>query len=132
MDKSKLSVIDKFNYDAACAGAIDKSDDYQKMTNSTAIYPTEGLDDLVYTTLGLVGEAGEIANKVKKIIRDCGGVLEEERAEDIRKELGDVCWYMAQMSEVLNTTLSKIQSDNIKKLLERKMKDTIKGSGDDR
>ena len=65
--------------------------EYQEMTQATAIYPKE--TGLYYTTLGLIGESGEIANKVKKVIRDDDGIVSSEMREDLADELGDVLWY---------------------------------------
>jgi len=103
---------------------------YQDLTNGTAIYPQECA--LEYVTLGLVGEAGEIANKVKKIIRDCNGKLTEEKRKELVKELSDVQWYSAQLAEVLGEKLSNIAQMNIDKLYDRKERGVIGGSGDNR
>ena len=105
--------------------------DYQKLAMKTAVFPKR--DGYVYTALGLAGEAGEIANKVKKFIRD--GYSKEElpgKINDLRDELGDVLWYVASMAEVLETTLEQVAKSNIHKLAERQVKGTIKGSGDKR
>ena len=101
---------------------------YQKLAIGSAIYPKE--DGLYYTTLGLVGEAGEVANKVKKLIRD-GGDTPDKRKE-IGKELGDVCWYLAVLAEELGSNLGKIMEDNLSKLEDRKARGVIGGSGDNR
>jgi len=74
-------------------------DEYQKQTAVTALYPGAGrgtVDAISYSALGLTGEAGEIANKVKKIIRDDAGVLTDNKRSDIVAELGDVLWYLAR------------------------------------
>ena len=105
--------------------------DYQKLAMKTAIFPER--DGYTYTALGLVGEAGEIANKVKKFIRD--GYSKEElpdKINDLRDELGDVLWYVAAMAEVLDITLEQVAKNNIHKLAERQVKGTIKGAGDKR
>jgi len=103
-------------------------DDYQKWTSTTAIFPKEY--GLYYLSLGLVGEAGEIANKVKKIIRDTGGNIPEEVRERLKDEMGDVAWYLAQLSTFLDVRLSDVLSDNIGKLTKRKEENKIKGDGD--
>lgn len=105
--------------------------DYQELAMKTAIFPKR--DGYAYTALGLAGEAGEIANKVKKFIRD--GYTEDElpgKINDLQDELGDVLWYVAAMAQVLDTTLEQVAKNNIHKLAERQVNGTIKGSGDKR
>lgn len=104
-------------------------DIYQAETSETAIYPKEKA--LEYLTLGLVGEAGEIANKVKKVLR---GDKEADEAfkKDLKAELGDVLWYMAQICETMDLSLGEVAVDNIKKLRERKKANKLKGDGDNR
>ena len=101
---------------------------YQQQASKTAIYK----DKLIYPTLGLAGEAGEIANKVKKILRDNSGNLQESVREDLICELGDVLWYIAALATDLNVELSEVASKNIEKLNSRKNRGTIGGSGDNR
>lgn len=101
--------------------------EYQNLAMKTAIFPSEM--GVYYATLGLAGEAGEIANKVKKFIRD-GHTPEKER--ELRDELGDVLWYVAAVANVLDIDLETVAKDNIYKLAERQRKGTIQGSGDDR
>jgi len=101
--------------------------DYQHKACSTAIFPKETA--LAYLTLGLAGEAGEIANKAKKIIRD--GDNSAKRSE-ITKELGDVCWYIAVLAQELGVNLGKVMEDNIEKLADRKARGMLGGSGDNR
>lgn len=104
--------------------------EYQEKAKETAIYPKyRGLE---YTTLGLVGEAGEIANKVKKIIRDDDGILLGEKRSEIAGELGDVLWYVAQIAEELDIHLVTVAENNLNKLSVRKKTNTLKGSGDKR
>lgn len=108
-------------------------DEYQRRTQDTAIYPGQGtVDGLVYATLGLVGEAAEVANKVKKILRDNGGVLTPEIAMAIGDELGDVQWYLAQAAKELTFSLEEIAATNLAKLDARKRSGTLQGSGDRR
>jgi NTP pyrophosphatase (non-canonical NTP hydrolase) len=104
--------------------------EYQEKSLITAIYPCE--KGLEYTTLGLVGEAGEIANKVKKIIRDNNSILSEEQAKSLGEELGDVLWYCAALAHELGVNLTDVASNNIKKLNSRKERGVIGGSGDER
>ena len=106
-------------------------DEYQEKSRETAVYPDQG-SNFVYPTLGLVGEAGEVAEKVKKIIRDNGGELDEEHKEALAKELGDVLWYLSQLATELKVSLNDVADINIKKLQDRHQRDAIKGSGDDR
>ena len=104
--------------------------DYQQKARETAIYPSE--HSSLYPTLGLCGEAGEVAEKVKKVIRDKGGEFDETDRMNIRKELGDVLWYMAQICSDLDLRLESIAIANVEKLRLRKEKGTLSGSGDDR
>ena len=85
-----------------------------------------------YLALGLTSEAGEVAGKVKKVIRDHSGVIDDNAGHAIAQELGDVLWYVAQIASLLNVELADIAAMNIKKLLDRQKNDTIQGSGDDR
>ena len=101
---------------------------YQQHASETAIYK----DKLIYPTLGLAGEAGDIANKVKKILRDNSGNLQESVREDLICELGDVLWYVAALATDLNVELSEVANKNIEKLNSRKNRGTIGGSGDNR
>ena len=85
---------------------------------------------LEYLTLGLCSEAGEVAGKLKKVIRDFDGVIDEEKAQQLSLEIGDVLWYVAQLATTLGLQLSEIAEDNLNKLASRKSSGTIKGSGD--
>jgi NTP pyrophosphatase (non-canonical NTP hydrolase) len=107
--------------------------EYQVITASTAIYPGQGTSlGLSYVTLGLVGEAGEIANKVKKVLRDDGGIVSEEKREAVLAELGDVLWYLARLADELDSSLEQSASENISKLLDRQTRGVLGGSGDTR
>jgi NTP pyrophosphatase (non-canonical NTP hydrolase) len=106
--------------------------EYQRLTATTAVYPDRGeVGGLVYTVLGLSGEAGEIANKVKKVLRDDHGIINGKRA-DLLDELGDVMWYVSQVATELGSSLDDVLEANIAKLQGRKERGTLKGSGDDR
>lgn len=108
-------------------------DDYQEKTEETAIYPGSGeLLGLIYATLGLASESGEIAGKVKKIIRDDNGVISKEKSEALADEVGDVIWYVARLAEELNHRLDGIAQRNLDKLNSRKDRGVIGGSGDNR
>ena len=101
--------------------------DYQKSAAETAIYPAErGLE---YTALGLVGEAGEYANKVKKVLRDGASAYDVLAFAD---ELGDVLWYVARAADEIGVDLEAIAKGNLLKLAQRRTFGTLKGSGDDR
>ncbi|OGL72704.1 hypothetical protein A3F28_03295 [Candidatus Uhrbacteria bacterium RIFCSPHIGHO2_12_FULL_57_11] len=106
-------------------------DEYQKLAQTTARYPDAGRN-FVYPTLGLAGEAGEVADKIKKIFRDKGGLLDEETRTTLKKELGDVLWYVAQLSTELGLSLDDVAAGNIEKLKSRKDRGTLHGDGDDR
>lgn len=105
--------------------------DYQKKSRKTALYPNRG-KNFVYPTLGLAGEAGEIAEKIKKVFRDDGGKITKEKKEDLEKELGDVLWYLSQIATEVGLKLDKIADKNLKKLASRKKRGTLHGSGDNR
>jgi NTP pyrophosphatase (non-canonical NTP hydrolase) len=103
--------------------------DYQRRSRATAMYPQLG-DNLTYPALGLCGEAGEAAEKVKKAIRDDGGVLTDERREALAAELGDVLWYVAQLATEARLDLGEIAAGNLAKLRSRQRRAVLSGSGD--
>ncbi len=103
--------------------------EYQKEARKTAVYPNIG-SNFIYPTLGLCGESGEIAEKIKKVIRDDNGIITEEKRELLKKELGDVLWYISNLASELNVSLSEIAEENIKKLKDRQDRNVLKGSGD--
>lgn len=104
--------------------------EYQDAARKTAVFPKQ--QGLVYTTLGLTSEAGEVADKVKKVIRDNDGNFSDDVKQAIKKELGDVLWYVAGMAGELGFTLDDVASTNIMKLTSRQDRGKIGGSGDDR
>jgi NTP pyrophosphatase (non-canonical NTP hydrolase) len=104
---------------------------YQDLSRATAVYPQMG-DNLLYPTLGLCGEAGEVAEKVKKLVRDDFGVLTAERRAALSMELGDVLWYVAQIATEADLDLEAIAAGNLAKLRDRHARHAINGSGDDR
>lgn len=106
-------------------------EEYQKESRKTALYPSAG-SNFVYPTLGLSGEAGEVAEKIKKVIRDKDGVMDDETREMIKKELGDVLWYVSQISSELDLSLDEVAKGNIEKLFSRLERGKISGSGDNR
>lgn len=104
-------------------------EEYQSRTGLTAIYPNE--KGLEYTALGLAGEAGEVANKVKKIIR--GDVSDlHEMVIALADELGDVLWYVSELASNVGISLDTIAERNLEKLQARKDQGTLRGSGDTR
>lgn len=105
--------------------------EYQNKAMETAIYPKN--QALEYLTLGLTGEAGEIANKVKKLIRD-GADVEgyNDKLVQITNEVGDVLWYCAMLANELDANMGNIMEQNLHKLADRKSRGVISGSGDNR
>ncbi len=114
--------------------------EYQKMALETAVYPKEY--KVIYPALGLNGEAGEVADKAKKILRGDSGiivkdasgaiVLPNEKREDIVKEVGDVLWYVATIAHDLGYTLEEVAKINYEKLKSRQERGKLNGSGDNR
>ncbi len=105
--------------------------EYQSLSRRTATYPRAG-EDMTYPARGLCGEAGEVAEKVKKTLRDDGGLLSEERREALSRELGDVLWYLSQLATEADLDLETIAEENLDKLLSRQERGVLRGSGDDR
>lgn len=108
--------------------------EYQKQATTTAIYPEAGsgsVGALSYLGLGL-GEVGEVQGKIKKIIRDNGGVVDEVARLDIAKELGDVLWYVALLADEIDMSLHTVGVLNLNKLADRRDRDVLVGSGDER
>ena len=109
-------------------------DHYQEGTATTAIYPegvypTCGIDKgITYTLLGLLGEAGEFANKYKKVLRDGTEFTDEDKAA----ETGDILWYVSELARQFHTSLGYIANKNLTKLLKRKERGVLGGSGDNR
>lgn len=106
-------------------------EDYQRLSRSTwSNIPTD--HPIVYPTLGLANEAGEVAGKVKKIFRDRGGTIGDAEREALKGELGDVLWYLTQICTELGLTLEEVASANLKKLASRQRRGTLYGEGDKR
>jgi NTP pyrophosphatase (non-canonical NTP hydrolase) len=106
-------------------------DEYSLVASTTAIYPAAGsglLKPLSYVALGLCGEAGEIAEKIKKNIRD-GTPVDKEA---LTKELGDVLWYINALCKELDISLDLVAKTNVAKLLDRQERNKLQGSGDNR
>jgi len=108
-----------------------KFDDYQKKSKKTAIYPAIG-HRVIYPTLGLVNEAGEVAGKIKKIFRDQEGKVSKKNINDLKGELGDVLWYVAQVCSELGLSMNEVAEYNLEKLMSRLERGVIGGSGDNR
>lgn len=118
--------------------------EYQAAAQTTALY-LDGIkkrfpelpEDIMkmlgvsYAGLGM-GETGEVQGKVKKIIRDCGGIINDQHKEEIKKELGDCLWYVAAMCTELGIDMNNVAESNIKKLFSRKERNVLQGSGDNR
>lgn len=103
---------------------------YQDEALKTAVFPADMR--IIYPTLGLAGETGEVADKVKKEIRDHNAEFSPEARQEIAKELGDVLWYMANLAHALGYTLEDIAQINIKKIQSRQRRGQIHGQGDNR
>ncbi len=106
---------------------------FQKLADRTSTFTGKQAEyELMYLGLGIANEAGEVAGKIKKVIRDDDGVVTPERREAIKQELGDVLWYLSQITRVLGLTLSEVAQANADKLTARMERGTIKGDGDTR
>ena len=106
-------------------------EEYQSKSSKTAKYPNIG-NNFIYPVLGLAGETGEVAEKVKKILRDKDGVVSDEDREEIKKELGDVLWYLSQVSAEMGLSLEEVAQANVEKLFSRLERGEIQGEGDNR
>lgn len=105
-------------------------DEYQAFCRTTAVYPPE--HGLAYTVLGLAGEAGEVANQVKKVIRDDGGAVSADRLAKLKDELSDVAYYLATACTELGLSLGDVINHNFHKLTSRKERGVLQGEGGDR
>lgn len=107
-------------------------DDYQKQALTTVIATDNEFKDLLHWVLGINGEAGEIAEKMKKIIRDKGGEVTAEDKAELAKEVGDVMWYLAVFANHLGVSLNDVAEQNLAKLKSRQDRGVLGGSGDNR
>jgi NTP pyrophosphatase (non-canonical NTP hydrolase) len=105
--------------------------EYQTKSRKTAKYPAIG-HPVIYPTLGLTNEAGEVAGKIKKIFRDKNGVIGDTEREALQGELGDVLWYLAQVCTELDLSFDDVAEHNITKLFDRLERGKIGGDGDNR
>ena len=109
-----------------------KFDEYQKQALTTAKFSDDEFKDIMHWALGVTGEAGEIAEKFKKIIRDKDGVVSDDDKRELGKEIGDVLWYLAVLAHQLGLSFEDIAGANLAKLKSRKERGKIGGSGDNR
>ena len=105
-------------------------EDYQTQASKTAVY--DDADAILYPALGLISEAGEVAGKVKKVLRDKKGIFNPEDREDIAKEVGDTLWYIASLCTDLGIGMETVAQQNLDKLNSRMARGVIGGSGDNR
>ncbi len=105
--------------------------EYQQKSRRTAKYPAIG-HPVIYPTLGLVNEAGEVAGKIKKVFRDKNGEITPETHAALSAELGDVLWYLAQVCTELGLSLDDVAAHNLQKLYSRLERGAIQGDGDNR
>lgn len=110
--------------------AVKTFEDYEKIAMKNEVWPKE--HHLIFPALGIAGEAGEVAEKVKKILRDKGGKIDDTDKLEIVKELGDVLWYLTAMAHDLGYTLQEVAEENIQKIRSRRERDKIHGNGDNR
>lgn len=108
-------------------------DNYQAYASETAVYPGKGnLLGILYCGLGAAGETGEVANKLKKMMRDNNCVLDDAFRAKIKAEMGGALWYFSQLAKEIGTTLGEIARDNVLELRGRRERGTIHGDGDNR
>lgn len=107
-------------------------DEYQAKALTTAKLSDDEFKDIMHWVLGVTGEAGEIAEKFKKIIRDKNGNISDDDKTELSKEIGDVLWYLAVLAHQLGLSFEEIANDNLAKLKSRKERGVIGGSGDNR
>ncbi|QFI14849.1 nucleoside triphosphate pyrophosphohydrolase family protein [Borrelia sp. CA_690] len=105
--------------------------EYQEKAKLTAKYKNKK-EELILTTLGLAGETGEVVEKIKKLVRDKNYIIDDEYLISIKKELGDVLWYLSSLSNNLGITLEDVALTNLQKIQKRHENGTINGEGDDR
>ena len=107
-------------------------DEYQQQALTTALYTDDEMTNLAISALGVAGEAGEVADKMKKVLAYDRGVMTEEIRAEFGKELGDVLWYVAVMAQQLGMPLDSIAQKNLDKLASRKERGVTRGNGDNR
>lgn len=107
-------------------------DTYQRESSVTAVYPDKGKGNWFYPILGLMGESGEVCEKLKKIIRDKDGIISVDDLNEIELELGDVLYYLSAVCRELGLNFNSVAKKNLEKVLDRKKRGVIRGSGDNR
>jgi len=108
-------------------------DEYQKHGARTGFYNHDDQEYiLMFLCLGLAGESGEVIEKIKKVIRNDKGVVSSEKREELKREIGDVLWYLSQLAKQLDIPLNEVAKANIAKLADRQARDDIKSEGDNR
>lgn len=107
-------------------------DDYQKQALTTVLSTGDDFKDLLHWVLGLNGEAGEVAEKIKKIIRDKNSIVSDDDKKELAKEIGDVLWYLAVFADHLDISLDDVAQQNLDKLSSRKARGVLGGAGDNR
>jgi NTP pyrophosphatase (non-canonical NTP hydrolase) len=128
-DKTETDQLEKNSTRFLKENATMYLDTYQYLAAKTAIYEGRGeMKGLVYCSLGLAGEAGELANKIKKIFAR----NEEMNKEALQKEIGDMLWYLSQMCYELGLGMQYVANQNLVKLMKRKKEGKLLGDGDDR
>ncbi len=105
--------------------------EYSEKAIKLAFYPCIG-DNPNYPALGLAGESGEVCEKIKKLMRDKNGIIDDELRDGIKKELGDVLWYVNALCHEFAITLNDVAEVNIQKLYSRHQRGVLGGSGDNR
>jgi NTP pyrophosphatase (non-canonical NTP hydrolase) len=106
--------------------------EYQVQALTTVISNDDDFKNTLHWVLGICGEAGEIAEKVKKILRDKNGVMNQADRDAIGKEIGDVLWYLAVLADAMGVKFEDIANVNLAKLKDRKLRGVLGGSGDNR
>ncbi len=104
--------------------------EYQQAALQTAVYPQEM--KIVYPLIGITGETGEVAEKIKKVIRDNNAVFSDDDRREIAKEIGDILWYISSLSSDIGYSLDEIAAMNIDKITSRNERGKIHGEGDNR
>jgi len=104
--------------------------EYQKEAYKTLIHKDR--DNLAYFALGVAGESGEVADKVKKIFRDKDGIMTDADKKELGKEMGDVLWYLSQLTQYIGMDFAEVAQMNLDKLKSRQERGTLTGSGDNR
>ncbi len=108
-------------------------DEYQKAASATAQYASEDPNfRLMYVCMGIAGEAGEVIEKMKKIVRNDGGFVSVDKRYELNKEIGDVFWYLSELARLLDISLNDVARTNIKKLSDRAVRNVIRSEGDNR